>query len=81
LPTVIEVGDTIRRMKDSRAPVKYAITADLIKGSGRSLWKNICQLIVSIWEKEEMPEEWRTAIICPIYKKGKSAKIIEESHY
>jgi hypothetical protein len=54
-------------MKDNRAPGEDAITAELIKGGGRSLWKNIHQLIVSIWEKEERPEEWRTAIICPIH--------------
>jgi hypothetical protein len=70
VPTVIEIYDTIRRMKDNRAPGEDAITAELIKGGGRSPWKNIHQLIVSIWEKEEMPEESRTAIICPIYKKG-----------
>jgi hypothetical protein len=64
VPTVIEVYDTIRRMKDNSAPGEDAVTAELIKGGGRSLWKNIHQLIESIWQKEEMPEEWRTAIIC-----------------
>jgi hypothetical protein len=56
-------------MKDNRAPKEDAVAAELIKDGGRSLWRNIHQLIVSIWEKEEMPEEWQTAIICPIYKK------------
>jgi hypothetical protein len=60
VPMVTEVYDTIRRMKDHRAPGENAITAELIKGGGRSLWKNIHQLILSIWKKEEMPEEWRT---------------------
>jgi hypothetical protein len=54
-------------MKDNRAPGEDDITAELTKGGGRNLWKNIHQLIVSIWEKEEMPEEWRIAIICPIH--------------
>jgi hypothetical protein len=39
VPTVIEVYDTIRRMKDNRAPGEDATTAELIKESGRSLWK------------------------------------------
>jgi hypothetical protein len=67
---VIEVYDTNRRMKDNRAPGEDAITAELIKSGGRRLWKNIHQLVVSIREKVQMPEEWRTANICPIYKKG-----------
>jgi hypothetical protein len=70
MPTVIEVYDTIRRTKDNRAPREDAVTAELIKGGGRSLWKNIHQLIISICEKKEMPEEWRTAIIFSIHRKG-----------
>jgi hypothetical protein len=46
-----------------------ARTAELIKKGGRCIWKNIYQLIVSVWEKEVMSEEWQTAIICPILKK------------
>jgi hypothetical protein len=74
VPTVIEVYKTIRRMKDNRAPGEGGITAELIKSGSRSLWKNIHQLIVSVWEKEKMLEEWRTAIIFLIYKKGNKCK-------
>jgi hypothetical protein len=69
-PTTTEVYDTIRKMKDNRAPGEDAITAKLIKKGGKHLWENIHQLIVSVWNKEEIPEEWRTAVLCPIYKKG-----------
>jgi hypothetical protein len=47
-----------------------AITADLIQGNGRCLWKSTYQLIVSVWESEIMPEEWQTAVICLICKNG-----------
>jgi hypothetical protein len=70
VPTTTEVYDTIRKIKDNRAPGEDAITAELIKKGGNHLWENIHQLILSIWNKEEIPEEWITAIICPIYKKG-----------
>ena len=30
----------------------------------------INKLIISIWNKEELPEEWKESIIVPINKKG-----------
>ena len=30
----------------------------------------IHKLIISIWNKEELPEEWKGSIIVPIHKKG-----------
>jgi sorting nexin-29 len=69
-PSTSEVYDTVRKMKDNRAPGEDATMAELIKKGGKHLWENIHQLIVSIWNKEEIPEELRTAIICPIYKKA-----------
>jgi sorting nexin-29 len=28
------------------------------------------RLILNIWDKEHLPEQWREGIICPIYKIG-----------
>ena len=28
------------------------------------------ELIKRVWNDEELPEEWKTSILCPIYKKG-----------
>jgi hypothetical protein len=52
------------------APRKDTITAELLKTSGRYLWENVYQLTVPLWDKEIMPADWKTAVICPTFKKG-----------
>jgi len=42
----------------------------LIKARGRTICYEIHKLIISIWNKEELPEEWKDSITVPIYKKG-----------
>ena len=44
--------------------------AELIKAEGSTICGEIHKLIISIWEKEELPEEWKESITVPIYKKG-----------
>jgi len=52
-------------VKNNRAPGEDSITSELIKYGGRKLWNRIHQLITTIWEIEQMLQEWGTAIICP----------------
>jgi len=42
----------------------------MIKAGRRIIRCAIYKLIISIWNKEELPEEWKESIIVPIYKKG-----------
>jgi hypothetical protein len=49
----------------NRAPGENATSTELVKGGDRCLWKNIYLFILSVWEKELKPEEWKTAIIRP----------------
>ena len=46
------------------------IPAELIKARGGTILYEIHKLIISIWNKEELPEEWNESIIVPIYRKG-----------
>jgi hypothetical protein len=38
--------------------------------AGRIIYGEIHKLIISIWNKEELPEGWKESIIVPIYKKS-----------
>jgi len=42
----------------------------MIKAWGKTTDCEIHKLIISIWIKEELPEEFKESIIVPIYKKG-----------
>jgi len=42
----------------------------LFKAGGRKIYCEIHKLTNSVWNKEELPEEWKESIIVPVYKKG-----------
>jgi hypothetical protein len=44
--------------------------AELFKNGGQSLFEALHKITVSTWEKELMPKEWSTDLICPIFRKG-----------
>ena len=46
------------------------IPAELIKAGCRTNRCEVHKLIISIWNKEKLPEEWKESIILPTYKKG-----------
>jgi hypothetical protein len=46
------------------------IPAEQIKAGGRTIRCAIHKLIIAIWNKEELPKEWKEPIIVPIHNKG-----------
>jgi hypothetical protein len=45
------------------------IPVELIQAGGETLVSVIHKLINSIWNKEELPDQWKESIIVPIHKK------------
>jgi len=60
----------IEKLKSHKSLGIDQIAAELIKAGGSTICGEIHKLIISIWDKEELPEEWKESIIVPIYKKG-----------
>jgi len=60
----------IEKLKSHKSPGINQIPAELIKAGGRIIRSAIHKLIISIWNKEELPEEWKEFIIVHILKKG-----------
>jgi hypothetical protein len=73
----------IEKLKRYESPGIDQIPAELIKSWSRTIRSEIRQLVNSIWNKEQLPEEWKESIIGPIYWKGdkETAVIIEPYHF
>ena len=68
-PSASEVELAIEKLKSHKSPGVDQIPGELIKAGGKTIRCEIHKLI-SIWNKEELPEEWKKSIIVPMYKKG-----------
>ena len=58
-----------KREKDTNHNVLIKFQQNRLKQEA-VLRSEIHKLINSIWNKEELPEEWKESITAPIYKKG-----------
>ena len=56
--------------KSHKSPGIDQIPAELIKAGGRTIRYETHKLIISVWNKEELPEEWKESIVVPFYMKG-----------
>ena len=65
-PSAFDIDLAIENLKSHRSPSIDQISAELIKAGGRIIRSEIHKLVISIWNKEELPEEWKESIIVPI---------------
>jgi hypothetical protein len=69
-PSAFEVEMATVKLNRHKSPGIDQVPAELIKAGGRIIRAEVDKLIISIWNKEEFPEEWKESVIVPIYKKG-----------
>lgn len=62
------VYDVIRNL-ENKPHMKMVLAPIWLRVEDR-LWKEIYGLIQIIWNTDDLPEDWRTAITCPIHKMG-----------
>jgi hypothetical protein len=68
-----EVEIAIAKLKKYKSPGRDQIMAELIQEGSETLWSEIHKLINSIWNKGELPDQWKESITVPIHKKGYKA--------
>ena len=69
-PSYNEVCSIINKLKSNKAGGTDNIIPEVIKQGGRTLKQRIYELISMIWEKEQLPNQWKEGIMCPLCKKG-----------
>ena len=69
-PSALEVELAIEKLKSHKSPGMDQIPAELIKAGSRTIRGAIHKLILAIWNREELPEEWKESVIVPLHKKG-----------
>jgi hypothetical protein len=60
----------IGKLKRYKFPGTDHIPAKLIKARSEILCSEIHKLICSIWNKDELPQQWKLSITVPIYMKS-----------
>jgi hypothetical protein len=68
-PSTVEVEIAIGKLKSYKSPGSDQIPAELIKAGGETLYSKIHRLICSIWNNEELSQQWKKSIVIPIHKK------------
>jgi hypothetical protein len=69
-PSHLEVEIATAKLKKYKLPGSDQILAELIEAGGKILLSAIHKLINSIWNKDELPHQWKESIIVPAHKKG-----------
>jgi hypothetical protein len=67
-PSLVEVKIAIGKLKNYKSPGTDQIPVELIKAGDETLRFEINELLCSMWNKKELPQQWKESIIVPIYK-------------
>jgi endonuclease/exonuclease/phosphatase family metal-dependent hydrolase len=69
-PSLQEIQEAVKALKNRKAPGVDQITAEMLKADVEVTSKKLKDLFEIIWEKEEVPTQWNKGLICKIPKKG-----------
>jgi hypothetical protein len=69
-PRASEVEVAVGKLKSCKSPGVDQIPAELIQAGGETWCLDVHKLIKLIWNKEELPHQWKESVVVPIHKKG-----------
>jgi hypothetical protein len=82
-PSHVKVEIAIGKLKSYKSLGTGQILVKLIQAGGVMLCSEIHKLTCSIWNKEELPQQWKESVIIPVHKRviRLIVIIIEESPF
>ena len=74
-PGYEEVRVALGKMRGSGAPGVDGLTAGLMRAGGARVVWWLVRMFAWVWEKGEIPDEWRAGVVVPVFKKGDPRKV------
>jgi hypothetical protein len=69
-PTACDVEISIVKLKRCKSAGSDQIPAELIEAGVKILYSETHKLIMLLWNKEELPHQWKESVVIPIHKRG-----------
>jgi hypothetical protein len=69
-PSPFEVEIATATLKGYKSPGSDQIPAEMFQAGGEVLCFEIPKFINSVWNREDLPDQWKESIIVPVHKKG-----------
>lgn len=69
-PTLREIQEAIKKLKNGKAPGADLIQAELLKANINYSSRKIKAILNRVWEQEKAPQSWRRGLIVKLPKKG-----------
>jgi hypothetical protein len=69
-PSSSEFEVAVGKLRRYKSPGVDQIPAELIQTGGETLCLEIHKPIKLIWNKEELPHQWKDSVVVPVCKKG-----------
>jgi len=67
-PTIDEVGLALKSLKRYKSPGLDRIPGELLMWGGDELLHRLHDLIIAVWHREDIPQQWKDSRIISIYK-------------
>ncbi len=64
-----EVERALKKMKSGKSVGPDELSTDMLKALGRPGIKWITRIMRVVWQQQRIPDDWRTSVLVPIFKK------------